>query len=121
MRLARDGGVFVFCLCASFAFLIASRTAMDDPALVVLTEVGVVLGLEVVEEMFPTCWRRRGERGVVGVEARIEETGVWGRDRDGLKVDVVWTRGLETETDDCELVRVKVALFVAFVDIGGGR
>jgi len=62
---------------------------MDDPALVVLTDVGVVLGLEVVEELFPICCNRRGERGVVGVEARIEEIGVLGRDRDGLNVDTV--------------------------------
>jgi len=90
---------------------------MDDPALVVLTEVGVVLGLDVAE-MFPTCCTRRGERGVVGVEARIEEIGVLGRDRDGLNVDVVCTRGLETETDGCEVFRGKVALFVVFVDVG---
>lgn len=111
MRLVRDGGVFSLCLWASFAFFIASRTAVDDPALVVLTAVGVVFGLEVAEGRF-----RRGEAGVVGVAARMEEIGVLGRDLDGLNVEVVWTRGLETETDDCELFRVNVALFA---DVGG--
>jgi len=121
MRLARGGGVFDFCLWASFALFIASRTAIDDPALVVLTAVGVVFGLDVADGIFPTCCKRRGEAcGVVGVPARMEEIGVFGRDLDVLNVDAVCTRGLETEKDDCELLGVKVACFVGFVD-GGAR
>jgi len=60
MRLTEaDGGVFCFCLCNAFAFLIASRTRTDDPALVTLTDLGVVLGVEVDE-----AFDRDGVRGV---------------------------------------------------------
>jgi len=50
MRLTEtEGGVFCFCLCTAFAFLMASRTRTDDPALVTLTDLGVVLGVEADE------------------------------------------------------------------------
>ena len=108
------GGVFCFCLCASFAFLIASRTTIDDPALVVLTEFGVVFGLEVTEIF--VCLDRP-ETGVVGVEARIEETGVVGRDLEGLNVLFTCIRGRDTEDGICALPRsAETLLVVDFVD-----
>jgi hypothetical protein len=73
---------FDFVLCSSFAFRIASRTAIEDPALVVLTAVGVVLGLAVTGAV------RRGELGV-GVDARSEERGVFDGDLVGLNVECV--------------------------------
>jgi len=109
------GGVFCFCLCASFAFLIASRTTIDDPALVVLTEFGVVFGLEVTEIF--ACLDRR-ETGVVGVEARIDETGVVGRDLEGLNVLFTCVPGRDTEDWLCALPRsAETLLVVDFVDL----
>ena len=85
---ATGGVLCTFCLCASRAFAIASRTAVDDPTGVVLTEVGVLLpGLDVSE---PLCeplvaWRERcGDADLVGVTARAVETGVVSRDLEAL-------------------------------------
>ena len=54
----------------------------------------------------------------MGVDGRNVETGVMGRDLDGLKLDVVVTRDRGTEG-------VNVALFCSvlllFTDFGGGR
>jgi hypothetical protein len=66
----------------------ASRTTTDDPALVTLTDFGVVLGLEAMGAL---------DRGVVGVDARITVTGVDGRDREGLKDVETGTRGRDTD------------------------
>ena len=85
MGFERVGGVrlLTICLCSSFAFLIASRTAIDDPALVILTEFGVLLGLAVKE----LCGVRRDEEGLVGGVDRMEDTGVVARARDGLNAE----------------------------------
>ena len=114
MRFARPGGVFCFCLCASFAFLIASRRTIDDPALVVLTAVGVTFGLA-VGEFITGCFDRRGDDGVVGVEARKDVTGVVGLDLDGLNALFVCTRVLDTEDGICGLVRWVNRLFIVDV------
>jgi len=89
MQLTRAlGGVFVLCFCASFAFLIASRTTTDDPALVTLTDLGVVLGLEAKEAL---------DCGVVGVAERIALAGVVGREREGSNDEAGVGRGRVTD------------------------
>jgi hypothetical protein len=119
MRLDRvDGVFFSFCLCSSLAFLIASRTAIDDPALVILTAVGVVLGLAVTEPD-EVCMERLGDLGVEGEDGRKEAIGVTGLDLDGLNAELTCVRGLETEDEDGAVFRgtCDIALFAGFVDL----
>ena len=75
---------------------IASRTAVDGPAGVVLPKVGV-LGLEVVDTLEVCRECRLGDKGVTGVVLRNVLTGVIGLFLTGLNEDVVVTRGFDTE------------------------
>lgn len=60
--------------------------------------------------------------GVVGVAVRIDETGVVGRDLDGLNAVSVRTRGRETEDGICAVSLCEETLFVAdFVVRAGFR
>jgi hypothetical protein len=74
----------------------ASRTTTDDPALVTLTDLGVVRGLEAKEAL---------DSGVVGVDARIALTGVVGREREGLNEGPGVGRGRITDDGMGRVVR----------------
>jgi hypothetical protein len=119
MRLTRAlGGVFFLCFCTSFAFLMASRTTTDDPALVTFTDLGVVFGLEAKEAL---------DWGVVGVMVEIALTGVVGREREGLNEETGVARGRATDAGGGRVVRreesgvlVDRVVAVDGVDAAGG-
>lgn len=68
----------------------------DDPALVTLTDLGVVLGLEAKDAL---------DCGVVGVAEDIALTGVVGREREGLNEETGVARGRATDPGVGRLAR----------------